>query len=243
MEAAQKVSPESREASARLEQRQAEEGTATWRLLPTLSINGRYTRNQYNLEFQVPGSTEPKPFMPYNQFDASVVLSVPLIHVAAWQQKKSSSAWQDHATLAQAAVAQDLTARVAERYYQLLGAVALVQAARHALTTSQENLRIAADRVKNGAATTFDLELSQADTARAEQDVATAELSETIARRMLQSISGVTPAAEVQFVEDDLRQEADVAHFIHQAQSSPAKKAARAATEASEAQTKIARAA
>jgi outer membrane protein TolC len=180
--------------------------------------------------------------MPYNQFDATIALSVPLIHVSAWQQKVSSDAWQTHAQLAEAAVAQDLSARVAERYYRLLGAVALVQAARHALITSQENLRIAADRVQNGAATTFDLELSQADTARARQDVATAELSETIARRLLQSISGVVPEAEVQAVDDDLRQEPDVAHFIQQAQSSPAKKAARAATHATLSQAKIARA-
>lgn len=241
IEAAQRVSPERVEASARVTQRDAEQDAATWRLLPTLSINGRYTRNQYNLEFQVPGSTEPKPFMPYNQFDATIALSVPLIHIAAWQQKKSSDAWRTHANLAQAAVAQDLTARVTERYFRLLGAVALVQAARHALVTSEENLRIVTDRVQNGAATTFDLELSQADAARARQDVATAELSETIARRLLQSISGVTPDPEVQFVEDDLKPEPDVAHFIHQAQSSPAKKAARAATAASQAQAKIAR--
>ncbi len=226
---AEATHPELQEAGAMRAQRKAEQDGATWRLLPTFTAAGSYTRNQYQVDIAFPGSAGPTPLIAQDQFDASLKLSVPIVNVTAWETKAASSAELDLATAHSEVVRQDLRRRVTRSYYQLRATSAVRKAAEQSLTLAQESATIARTKRDNGAATELDVERAAADVARAEQDVTASTLAETLARRDLSSLSGVEPAPTSTFPEDDLRPEAPLSTWIARTDSAPALNAARAA--------------
>lgn len=233
---AEERSPAGAEARATLQQREAEEMAVTSRLLPSLSIWGTYSHNQYQREFVFPGSTEPQAFLQMNQLDAAIVLTVPLVNVAVWKERATSQALLDLARANEAAVQQDVDRQVVLAYYRLLGSAAVRQAAERNLTIARDNAQLVAERRAAGMTTELDVKRSQADVSRAEQDVESARLAEQIATRSLATLSGVPPQRVESFPEDDLRPEAPLARFTKSAETAPAMTAAKAATEAAQQQ-------
>jgi len=243
LEGADKSSPEQLAAVATQEQREQEDKATKWRLFPSLSIAGSYTRNQYNLEFAVPGSTTPQPFMPHNQWDASVTLNVPIVNVTVWKQKSTTAALNDLAEADTNAVRHDIKSRVALAYFQVMGSTAVRKAAEHNLQIAQENAQLVQTRRDNGAATELDVERARANVAQAEQNLSSSKLSETISRQNLRSISGVEPSEVTDFPADDLHSEPALDHWIKSSQNSPTLVAGRAARTAAEQQGAAAQAA
>jgi len=241
VEGAESTHPELLEANAVREQRVAETKTATWRLLPTFTAAGSYTRNQIQFDVAFPGLPGPLPIIAENQLDASLKLSVPIINVAAWEAKGASSAQLELATANTEVVRQDLKRRVARSYYQLVATSAVRQAAEQSLTLAKESATIARTKRDNGAATELEVERATADVARAEQDVTASALAETLAHHELYSLSGMTPTPAWDFPADDLRPEAPLPAWTSRVDSVPALDAARAAQRAAQKQSSAAK--
>lgn len=226
---AEATHPDLTEASAQEQERQADAAGATWRLLPSFTALGSYTRNQYQIDVTFPGRTGPEPIIAQDQFDASLKLSVPIINVAAWETKAAASARHDLASAQTEVVRLDLSRRVARAYYQLLATSAVARAAEQSLALAKESATIVKTRRANGAATELEVERAAADIARAEQDVTAAALAETLATRELHTLSGLQPTPVGAFPKDDLHPEAPLSEWSALADSVPAVDAARAA--------------
>ncbi|HKO89976.1 MAG TPA: TolC family protein, partial [Polyangiaceae bacterium] len=239
---AEATHPELLEAAAVRAQRKAEQQGATWRLLPSFSAAGSYTRNQYEVAVALPGRSGPEPIIAENQFDASLKLSVPIVNVAAWETKAAMNAQLDLANANVAVVSLDLRRRVARAYYQLLATSAVRQAAERSLALAKESALLAGTRRQNGAATQLEVERASADTARAAQDVTASVLAQTLARRELQTLSGLEPANVGVFPSDDLHGEAPLTAWTARADSVPALEAARAAERSAKKQASAAQA-
>jgi len=234
VQSAEATHPDARAASAVEQQRQAEAAGSTWRLLPTFTAMGSYTRNQYQIDVTFPGRSGPEPIIARDQFDASLKLSVPIVNVAAWESKAATSAQLDLAQAQSEVVRQDLSRRVTRAYYQLLGTSAVRQAAVRSLGLATESAAVVKTRRDNGAATQLEVERADADVARAEQDVTAATLAETLAARDLHTLSGMQPSPVSAFPSDDLHEEAPLAEWSARALSAPQMDAARAAERSAE---------
>jgi outer membrane protein len=144
--------PELQEARAVRAQRQAEQQVATWKLLPTFTASGSYTRNQYEIVVTFPGRSGPEPIIATNQLDAALELSVPLVNVAAWEAKSASSAQLELADANTEVTRLDLRRRVARSYYQLVATSAVRHVAEESLILAQKTASIAGTRRDEGAA-------------------------------------------------------------------------------------------
>jgi len=127
---------------------------------------------------------------PLNQLDAFLQLDVPIIDLASYHRYKAASALAESASAQNGATTIDVGRSVAQAYYQFLGASALVDSARESIQTAEANQKNVDDRRAAGAATDLDHERALASVARAEQDLADAELGAALAARSLETLSG-----------------------------------------------------
>jgi outer membrane protein TolC len=240
LERAKTQSFDAREASATEQQRVSEADVAVSRLTPSFSARGVYTRNQYEAAVQLPGTTKKLVITPLNQLDAFLQLDVPIIDLASYHRYKAASALAASATEQRSATTIDVSRSVARAYYQFLGADALVKSAGASIKAAQANLKNVDDRRSAGAATDLDHERAAAAVARAEQDLADAELAAALAGRALETLSGLTPEPAQPMAEDDLHSEGQLASWLTLAASTPGQRVAQRLGEAAEQNRKAA---
>ncbi len=238
---AKSQAPKLKEAQAIVEQKRAEEQSASYRRLPTLSLTGSYTRNQYEREFMFPGSTEPQPFMPHNQFDAAITLKVPILELPTWKQHTLNQNWTSLSKAQQKALEHQIELEVVGAYYQLLAATALRSSAERNLDISKGNARIVAERRAAGTATELDRQRANAEVAQAEQNVINTQLGEELHARTLVSLTGITPEPVEEYPEDNLTPPPELGRVQKSAENSPTLAVLEAATKASRAQGNAAR--
>jgi outer membrane protein TolC len=240
LERAKTHSFDAREATATERQRAAEADAAVGKLTPSFSARGVYTRNQYESAVQLPGTASKLVITPLNQLDAFLQLDVPIIDLASYHRYKAASALAASATEQKSATTIDVARSVAKSYYQFLGADALVQSARESIKAAQANLKNVDDRRAAGAATDLDHERAAASVARAEQDLADAELSAGLAGRALETLSGLKPAPAEASAEDDLHGEGQLNGWLTLAAATPSQRVAQRLGEAAEQNRKAA---
>jgi outer membrane protein TolC len=240
LERAKTHSFDAREATAIERQRASEADVAVGKLTPSFSARGVYTRNQYEAAVQLPGTASKLVITPLNQLDAFLQLDVPIIDLASYHRYKASSALAASATEQKSATTIDVARSVAKAYYQFLGADSLVQSARESIKAAQANLKNVDDRRAAGAATELDHERAAASVARAEQDLADAELSAALAGRALETLSGLTPAPAEASIEDDLHGEGQLNGWLTLAAATPSQRVAQRLGEAAEQNRKAA---
>jgi outer membrane protein TolC len=240
LERAKTQSFDAREASATERQRASEADVAVGKLTPSFSARGVYTRNQYESAVQLPGTTSRLVITPLNQLDAFLQLDVPIVDLASYHRYKAASALAASATEQKSATTIDVARSVARSYYQFLGADSLVQSARESIKAAVANLKNVDDRRAAGAATDLDHERAAASVARAEQDLADAELSAALAGRALETLSGLTPAPAEAAAEDDLHGEGQLNGWLTLAASTPSQRVAQRLGEAAEQNRKAA---
>ncbi len=231
---------DAREASATERQRSAEAGAALGRLTPAFSARGVYTRNQYEAAVQLPGSPNRIVITPYNQLDAFLQLDVPIIDLASYHRYKAATALAESSSQQKEATTIDVSRSVARAYYNFVGAGSLVASARESIKAAEANLKNVDDRRAAGAATDLDHERAAASLARAEQDLADAELSVALAGRSLETLSGLSPDAGNGFPEDDLHEEGSLNAWLSLAGNTPSQRAAQKLGEAAEQNRKAA---
>jgi outer membrane protein TolC len=239
--------PASREARATLEQRDADQSTATGRLLPSLSATGTYTRNQYEVALELPvvmgAPAQRLVVQPLNQYDGNIALSVPIIDIGAWERHSAARASFEAQQENQKQTEFDNERQVTQAYFQLVASAALFESAQRSLAVARENSLTVTNREHSGTASELDVQRSLADIARAEQDVASAALGITTNSRTLSTLSGIEPEPSASFPQDDLREEAPLASWLRGSASTPTVTSALALRRAAEKSANAARAA
>lgn len=240
LERAKTHSFDAREAIATERQRASEADAAVGKLTPTFTARGVYTRNQYEAAVQLPGTATRLVITPLNQLDAFLQLDVPIIDLASYHRYKAASALAESATEQKGATTIDVARSVARSYYNYLGADALVQSARESVKAAEANLKNVDDRRAAGAATDLDHERAAASVARSQQDLADAELSQALAGRALETLSGLSPTPAEPAPEDDLHGEGELGSWLSLAATTPGQRVAQKLGEAAEQNRKAA---
>jgi len=208
------------EAEARALRRQAgaDATAALGRALPRLSLQGTYTRNQYESVIQLPGAQGGPPMAititPHDQLDGTATLQVPLVDLASFAS--IAAARTAARATAREADATDLRVQavVSQQYYQLIADAVLVDSSRRALEVARASLRIAEQRHAAGTVALLDVDRARAGVERNVQQLAAAELQVSLVARALESATGITPdLQEVVALTDDLHEEQPLERF------------------------------
>jgi outer membrane protein TolC len=239
--AARSRNPDAMEAQANVSQQDAQAQVALGRVLPGVSARGVYTRNQYSSTITLPGFP-PTTLQPYNQWNGSATLTVPLIDLANFRRVSAANVSAESSTHQLRATGLQVESQVAQDYFQLVANLALVTASKTALEVSREGLRLAEAQYRAGTAAVLDVDRARADVEQQVQQVAAAELQVALAGRALQSTSGVTPdiSATVELA-DDLHPEPELSVFEGSVPGLPSVAAAASSTRAAEVQAQAER--
>jgi outer membrane protein len=238
--------PTSREARATTQAREADQSTATGHLLPQLSAGATYTRNEYQVAFDLPVDPNTPPqhliIQPYNQYDANIALTVPLIDIGAWQRRSAAKASFEAQTQSERQTAFETERQVTQAYFQLVANAALLESATRSLAVAEENADTVAKREQSGTASELDVQRALADVARSQQELASAGYGVTTSARNLSTLSGVEPEPSSTFPVDDLHEEPPLASWLRGSVDTPRVAAAVAQRRAAEKTADAARA-
>ncbi len=197
--AARARSAEVREQAALVERARARAAAAGRTLLPSLSLTGRYTRNQREVTAQIPsgraGTLEDVTFVPVDALEATAQVDAELFDLGAWRQLDAAEAQARQARLEARAVADDVTRVAARSWFDHLAAWALRRSAVAMLEAATATRRVVGARLDAGLATQLDVERAEAEVARARQAVAEAEAAIADAARDLRTLTGLSPSA------------------------------------------------
>lgn len=205
---------DAREQMATKDQRDWEKDAALGRLLPSFTARGTYTRNQFEIGFQLPGTTNRILITPHNQLDALLQLDVPIVDLAGYYRYQQAKKFAETTGEQVKLTGMDVERDVSRAYYSFLGASALLNAAKRNLDIAEENARYVTNRREAGVAMDLDLERANANVEQAKQNVADSELARSLAGRSLETLSRLTPTDATEFPEDDLHSEADLESWL-----------------------------
>ncbi|HCF62610.1 MAG TPA: hypothetical protein DFS52_32060 [Myxococcales bacterium] len=222
-------------ARAQLSQASAQRDQALGGLLPGLSLEALYTRNQYESSVQSPGLRIVIGLK--DSLIARATLTVPLFDLSSYSRYWASGHALEAAEEAVDATLLDVELAVAQAYYQVVANQGLVAAARRAMEVAQESERLARVRFEAGTVTMLAVDTARVDRARAEQNLIAARRSLAVASRTLATLTRLpepgdlpeptAPAAseltEEAFVERALEGRAEIAQqraLLRQATSS-----------------------
>jgi outer membrane protein len=193
-------------------------------LLPALSANGGYTRNQFEAIVDVPtgsSSTQRITIIPRDQLEATLKAEVPLVDVSRWLQVSAAAATSEAASAREQASRDQVRRQVVTAYFAAAGAQALETSARRSLTVAQAQLEQQSARRSAGVGSELEVFRATAEVERATQVVADAQAQVATARRTLRTLTGLEPAQELSLPEDDLHPEPPVAELESKAAATP----------------------
>jgi outer membrane protein TolC len=226
--AAQKGNVDALEAQATLAQQTAQHEFALGRMLPGISARGTYTRNQYDVSVDL-GPTQGGviTIVPFNQYDATATLTVPLIDLAGFKRVSAATTAASAAGKLLENTRLQVEGFVAQDYYQLVANLALVTSAQKALDVSRESLRLATVRRDAGVGPELDVDRARADVESQTQQVAAAQLQVALSARALETASGIAPdLAPLGGFVDQLQEAPPLASFEGQVETLPSVQAA-----------------
>ncbi len=198
-------------------------------LLPTLSANGGYTRNQFAAVIDLPtGATtsEKITIIPQDQLEATLKAEVPLVDVSRWFKVSAASSTADAARTREALTADQVRRQVVSAYYSYAGAQGLLDSARKSLGVAEAQLEQQSARKAAGVASELEVVRASAEVERTRQVVADAESLLATSRRSLRTVSGLEPRGSAALPQDDLHPEAALNDLEGRAPSLPAVEAA-----------------
>lgn len=209
---------EVREARQRGAEAAAQRTAAARTLFPSLRARGTFRRNQREESAVIPlgpeGELEEVVFTPRDEISAEAALRVPIVDVGAWQDRRAAGARADAARLRTRTAENDVARRIAEAYYQYVGASALVSSSEGALEAARAHAEVVDEELEAGLVTELDARRAEAQIARSEQTLAEAEEAKTAAARGLRVLTGVRPARDPPELEADLSAEAPLESWL-----------------------------
>lgn len=194
------------------------------KFLPAIGGKLGYTRNQEGVTANFPTTTSSggavmvdsknATFVAEDQLDGEVSAKVPIVDVTLFHQHAARHRrWQAAKTEVQV-TENDVAQAVTKAYHEYVAASAMVDAAKAALKVAAVNRDLV--RIQVGAGTAAEIDARRADTAVyvAQQATAEAELGRQAAIRQLRTLTGIAPTAGLPVMEDDLRPEAPLKHWM-----------------------------
>lgn len=197
-------------------QRDYESDAAFRKLLPAISARGTYTRNQFEAAATLPkgdGTTQKLVIQPLDQLDAFVTLDVPVVDLSSYARYRLARAQTGLAEASRTMTRLQIDKTVARSYATLAGSADLARAASKSVESAELNVKVVTNKKNVGAASDFDVERAQANVERTRQALADAELTVALARRTLETLSGISPSSEGSPPTDDLHEEPALATF------------------------------
>jgi outer membrane protein TolC len=191
---------------AQLAEQEAQVSVALATLTPYVQVQGGYIRNQYPAIVKFPSSlingNMPSGFttvtiQPYDQFNGTIALEVPLLNadgITRFAQARRGSAASNQAEKASEA---DVDLSIARAYYQIVAAQGVLVAAQRALDVSKDALATSRSKLEAGTANKLAVDRALVDQARAAQTVAEAERTLGLARRNLETLTGLPAQGEL----------------------------------------------
>ncbi|MGB0680104.1 MAG: TolC family protein [Polyangiales bacterium] len=213
---AKKWNPTNRQVTSVRKQRQAEITATRGRLLPSLTLEGVYTLNQFEAISEFPdgsGGVDRLTFVPRHQLDGYATLQVPIIDLRGLQNIETSRAHRAVAQESQAFTRLEVQRQVTRVYYELLGSEALERSAAENLKVAQDNAELVQKRMGQGEASNMDYQRALANVESAKQTLEDGKLAVVLKRRELRNLSGLRPAPVADFPIDDLHPEKPLAHW------------------------------
>ncbi len=235
---------ETQEARAVLAQRTSDRGQARLELLPTVTGTAAYQYNQVEAVASLPSgmnamgmptSTRRAVFTPHNQWDGTIAVELPLLDVATWARIGSSADAEDAARANVGAREFDAQRATARAYYAVVATEAVIAAAQRSLEVAQKNRELSQARFEAGVAAEIDVKRADAEVERNRQVMADAVYQAAIARRDLETVSGLAPSAGAPTLEASLEPEPALSTFQRDRESLPQVRAAKKEAEAAEA--------
>ena len=229
---------DNREASALMQQREAQHAQAIYTLLPAITASAGYTHNQLEIAATFPdgmGGTSQAVITAQDQLEASVGVEATLFDYAALRALGGASANVDAADAEVVATEERTTRSVIEAYLQRVGAEALYAAAEQAIGASESNRAVVAARLDAGLASQLDLDRANAALARNQQSLAEAELAVVRASRVLRTLSGLDAVGVAPPLDDALAVEAPLSGWVRDVGALPSVRAAKAQLRSAEA--------
>jgi outer membrane protein TolC len=158
-------------------------------LLPTLSAQGKYTRNYVQVEFPA-GAFGPNPFLlqPLNQLDGVINATTPLLAPAAWAGLKAVKANVASAEATFEAQEAELLVNVGEAFLAAAGTDELIEARRSSLVVARATRKDAQVRLSAGSVTKVDVDRAQFTVVRFEQQEREAVTARDRAYRALSTL-------------------------------------------------------
>ncbi|WP_242336776.1 MULTISPECIES: TolC family protein [Anaeromyxobacter] len=243
---ARSASPDNAEARAARRQLDADADAELGRALPRLSLQGQYTRNQFETTLELPGAAGGPParvtITPKDQLDGAATLDVPLVDLARFARIGAARTGARASGTQAAATELRVQALVSQEYFQLLANRALVGASRKALEVARASLSIADERHQAGSTGLLDVDRARGEVERNVQQLASAELQVALSARALQSLTGIAPELDGDRpLTDDLHEEPPLERFQPPDEKLPALAAAMEGREAAEQQARAQR--
>jgi len=239
LQSAAKRNFDNREAASLATQRAHEAAQAWQKLLPAVTAQGDYLRNQYEVAPAFPtGGIAPATrtimITPLSQWDVILGASVPLVDVATWRSAAGSAASRDAQGERVAAMNLEVQKAVARTWFQLVGVEAVMTAARRILAAAEENARFITTRYQAGLVSDLDVKRINAEVERDRQAVEEADFAIVTTRRSLETLTGLSPSPGSESHLDDLREEAPLDDWLAGVDALPSVKAARLDAEAAD---------
>lgn len=194
-------------------------------LLPSLSANGGYTRNQYAATVDIPTgatSTQTITIIPRDQLEATLKAEVPLIDVSKWLKVGAAAESSSAAESKEQLTREQVRRQVVTAYFSWAGARGVLDSARKSLAVAKAQVEQQSARKEAGVATELELVRAAAEVERNTQVVADAEALLANSRRSLRTVSGLEPGEDAALPVDDLHPEPPLAELEGRAGELPA---------------------
>jgi outer membrane protein TolC len=167
-------------------QASADVGRARALLLPSVALQGRYTRNDREAGFDLGGFAVT--LQEREQLDGSATLTVPLLVAPAYPALSAAKRGREASEASFEATSSELLLGVAQAYYAAAGADELLAARKNAVEVTARTLRDARTRLAAGAASQVDVTRAELATVQAEQAVTEAAGARDAAYRGLATL-------------------------------------------------------
>lgn len=215
-----------RAARAALEHSRGRAEQARGRLLPSISAQGTYARNEYPLIFEVMGTQ--LTIQQVDQVDASFSAGVAVLDLGGWASFFAAEAATTAAERRAEGSVLDAEELVVALWYQLVASRHVVEAARQTLETASQLLGSTEQRVSAGTAPAVEALRAEAEVRRSRQSVAEAELDVVLTERSLRDATFLEPTPELVELDDDLHPEPPLERFLRAVEEHPRVRAGRA---------------
>ena len=213
LQAARAYHPGNRESRAELDAAQAQEIAAIGELLPSLSLNGSYARNQYETVMS-PGTPQEITITPYDQLDGRATIAMPLIDPAGFWRARAAKAQARSSQWRQAATESQIASQIVENYYQVIADLGVFASAERALEVANTSLSISRTLFQSGRVPALDVDRAEAEVERQAQQLATARFQLAVDVRSLRSLTGIEPdLSSSPSLRDDLHEEPPLEAF------------------------------